>query len=565
MLSGYAVVCFVTLQIADVTFEPLGIDDVVLRAAIALMLIGVPVVAYLAWMFDVTPDAGIQKKPGGRPLLEAGVTLAALLLFGATVWWLLSPDRQAPATRSDSGPRANTVAVLPFADMSPAGDQAYFANGIAEQILNELAGLEALRVASRTSSFEVAQDRPVSEIGAALGVAYVLEGSVRREGERVRVTAQLIDAATGFNVWSKVFDREFKEIFAIQEEISKTVAGSLGVTFGADVNAFEGAGTQSVDAYESLLQGWTTGNPLLIRRAIDIDPDYAAAWSALGLMTASRMLVTAPESSPALIEEAVGYLSKALELDPNSAQSLSFYGTLRYAQKDWVEGAAFHQRARALSREPSMDFQYGNLLLRAGYIELGLEHHRLAQAQLPASVDMDVMEIEALLCAADFDAAARAIDAYPDGERRAYLELLLALNGSDAQKVRDSLALLEQAGYPVAAFARAAASGAPDELDVVSAVTTAQEDARPWPTKHRDLALLAAYFGAPEVAQSLLYDDLRFTPIRAQTLWLPIMQEVRRLSTFVDLLRELNLPAFYREQGSPDLCELDTDGAIRCR
>jgi TolB-like protein len=224
--------------------------------------------------------------PRGFRWTVIGVT-AALSIIGAALYLWRAPDRsETPA----AGPGPYAIAVLPFLDMSEQKDQAYFSDGVTEEILNRLAQAENLRVIARTSSFAVRNaNLDVPQIAERLEVSYVLEGSVRKAGGRVRITAQLIDAATNSHTWSRIYDRSVDDLFAVQDEIAVSVAAALqGTLAGSDMRQRTPA---SVEAYERFLQGefhynrrsaGDTGRATdYYRQAIALDPAYARAWAAL--------------------------------------------------------------------------------------------------------------------------------------------------------------------------------------------------------------------------------------------------------------------------------------------
>ncbi len=195
--AAYLAVAFVGLQLGEILFPAFDLGPGALRVLFAFFLALFPIVIAVSWVYDVTAhgltrtDAGTGGA-GPHPAILAGVVLSGLAL-GAAGWWTVrSVD---PAGVASSG--SSSIAVLPFVDMSEAGDQAYLGDGVAEEILNLLAGVDGLQVAARTSSFAFRENDDIREIGTRLDVAHVVEGSVRRSGDRVRVTAQLIDTTTG--------------------------------------------------------------------------------------------------------------------------------------------------------------------------------------------------------------------------------------------------------------------------------------------------------------------------------------------------------------------------------
>ncbi len=246
---------------------------------------------------------------------------------------------------SDPG-RARSVAVLPFTDMSPLGDQQYLADGVAEEVISHLAALEGLDVASRTESFFYRNEsRDLQGIARALNVSTILEGSVRKSDEDIRVTVQLIDVDSGYQLWSKNFDEKLEDIFQIQDEIAASVAGALGVQLGVGtINQFPGAGTRSFDAYEAFLKND-------FAEAIKLDPNYAAAWAAEGLRIAGTMWLNMPREAPAILKRAYLHTETALRLDPQSAQAHADFATMNYATMAWNRSEASYARALSMRRD----------------------------------------------------------------------------------------------------------------------------------------------------------------------------------------------------------------------
>src|SRR5512135_107884 len=241
-VSGvYLVVAWLAIQVADAVFEPLGMPAWSLKLVIVLAALGFPVACALAWAFDVSRK-GIELTP---PLPgDASPPLPAVAAV---------PALEIPA----AAPPAASVAILPFADMSPARDHEYFCDGIAEEIINALCCVRGLSVASRTSAFQFkGRSVDVREIGKALGVGAVLEGSVRKAGDRVRITAQLVSAADGYHLWSESYDRQLEDVFAIQSDIAQRLVRALRGALTPSENALiERGGTRNAEAYDFYLRG----------------------------------------------------------------------------------------------------------------------------------------------------------------------------------------------------------------------------------------------------------------------------------------------------------------------
>jgi TolB-like protein/Tfp pilus assembly protein PilF len=265
--------------------------------------------------------------------------------------------------------------VLPFVNMSPEPDNEFFSDGISEELLNVLARIPDLKVAARTSSFQFkGQNRDIAEIGRVLNVSNVLEGSVRKSGKRVRVTAQLIKVDDGFHLWSDNFDRELTDIFAIQDEIAAAIANAMRTTLNLSTGGTDNlTGTNSIEAYELYLQGmqnWHRRELSTLRRAeelflraIEIDPDFAKAHAGLALTYA---VVYDYASEPLTsyrpkVSEAGG---RALAIDPRSAEALAAVGAV---EPDPEKGALLLEQAIAINPSFATAYQwYGALKEIAG-------------------------------------------------------------------------------------------------------------------------------------------------------------------------------------------------------
>jgi adenylate cyclase len=320
----YVVAAWAILQVADITFEHLPVPDGSATLVIVLLLIGFPLALALAWAYELTPG-GLKRDQSEQA--EADAT-------------------QAPA--AETGPPDASVAVLPFMDMSPDRDQEYFCDGVAEEILNMLTQIRDLHVASRTSSFRFkGQAMDIAEIAHKLRVKTVLEGSVRKASDTLRISAQLIDAASGFQLWSGRYDRSTEDVLRIQEEIAHNIADVLEVRL---LPCCENAYTQNIDAYDYYLQGWTYFHRVgpknmamarhLFSKALEIDPGFAKAWAGLADSYAFEYLYYNPE--PENLREADGASIKALELSPSLAEThtsrafvLSLRGEVDLAEKEF--------------------------------------------------------------------------------------------------------------------------------------------------------------------------------------------------------------------------------------
>jgi serine/threonine protein kinase/tetratricopeptide (TPR) repeat protein len=288
------------------------------------------------------------------PKVATAGTLVVLMVVAAGVW--LWRDRAIPPAQPQS---TASIAVLPFADMSAEKNQEYFSDGLAEEILNKLARIPTLRVVARTSSFQFkGKTGDLRSVGDTLNASTILEGSVRKQGNRVRVTAQLIKAADGFHLWSDTYDREVTDIFAVQDDIAKAVTAALQVTLLGSASAVPAAPHKNIEAYNAVLQGRyfrdrggkedfekAAGH---FEHALELDPNYAAAWAGLAGVRrdqASFGYVLQDEG----VRQARDAVERALALDGNLAHAHVVIGTIKTLHDwDWAGAEASLQRALAL-------------------------------------------------------------------------------------------------------------------------------------------------------------------------------------------------------------------------
>jgi len=276
---AYAIAAWLLIEISATIFPLLRLPEWTATFVTVLLMIGFPVALILAWAFEVSPD-GVRKDKGtgrGKPMRRVAgrkfdFTIIALLLMtvGYFVYDKFWPDAEPQATRveatmpgtaklvqDESTDSPTTIAVLPFVNMSGSQENEYFSDGLTEEILSALAQLPQLRVTARTSSFYFkGQNIPIPEIAASLDVAHIVEGSVRRDGDRVRVTAQLIRASDGFHLWAENYDRTLDDVFAVQEDIAVTVARMLDIVLDDETRlAMRDAGIRDVDAFIAYQKG----------------------------------------------------------------------------------------------------------------------------------------------------------------------------------------------------------------------------------------------------------------------------------------------------------------------
>ena len=361
-LIAYGIAAFAVLQIIEPIMHGLHWPDEVLSYVVLALAAGFPIVVSLAWIFDV--NAGRIERAASASATPKGISVGFLLvgigLLAAApgvVWHFAvrhSAKSTAAAPAMDQQPPS--IAVLPFADMSPGKDQEYFSDGVAEEILNALAQVDGLKVAGRTSSFSFkGKTEDLRDIGQKLGVSAVLEGSVRRAGDHVRVTAQVIKVADGFHLWSQTFDRNLTDIFVVQDEVARAVASALKVQLlgKAEKRA------ANPEAYALFL----LGNDLVRKRpdrrpvveayekSVVIDPTFAPAWARLAIERWNLSSDAQDVVERAALARGVGSAAeRAIELAPDLPDSHLARGVLRLSYRwDWSGARDDFDRAVALA------------------------------------------------------------------------------------------------------------------------------------------------------------------------------------------------------------------------
>jgi len=385
---AYAVVTWLLLQVAETAVPLLRLPDWVSSFIfLVLAILFVPTLVF-AWAFELTPEGLKREKDVDRSRSITGhtgkkldyVTIAALVLVVAIVVGerVLFPDASPPAAVTAEAGEIS-IAVLPFADMSPNHDQDYFTDGITEEILNGLAKLRTMKVAGRTSSFAFkGRNEDLREIGAALGVQHVVEGSVRKDGNKLRITAQLIKVSDGFHLWSETYDRELRDVFAVQDEISAAIVSELqGSLFGKETSDST-ASDIDVATYEKYLEARTlisrrtnvslTEARALLEEIVAAAPNYAPGLASLAeavvLLEGTAFFSYGDLSAEEVRAIATPLLDRAIEIDPNLANAYAVRGLMLYHDRQWDEAEASLQRAVELN--PSLSNAWNWLSNTAG-------------------------------------------------------------------------------------------------------------------------------------------------------------------------------------------------------
>jgi len=583
---AYAAGAFALIQVLDIVGQRFGWPDVVVRTTILLLAIGFVLVLVLAWYHG---ERGTQRVTGTELLI-----LALVLAIGSAILWSFArtTTAAAPATASSASAQstkeaipipAKSIAVLPFTDLSPMHDQEYFSDGMAEEILNALAKVKDLKVTGRTSSFSFkGKNEDLRNIGKALSVANVLEGSVRKQGDKVRITAQLIEAESGYHLWSESYDGDLTDVFELQERIARAIAEQMNAMLsGEQQQRLVQVVTANPEAYTLYLQATGIFNrregarfPEAIaelEQAIALDPKFARAHSRLAAMHSLEPIYN-PSDSDRALAAAEREAALASELDPTLAEPYAALG-ISYGQtsRNSESRAAFE---RALAIDPhdlTANFWMGAALINTGYTASG-------NVAIDRVLALDPLMPNALLW--------RGIQYYYAGDlahaepmlRRAAevglahsglgMHLVLAAHGDSAsaiKKLAEGLRALG-AGMPASAPDVIAEGVYGDGVAHAKAVAMIEEylaTKPPFVSGVVPYALLQ--LGAARRALAVAAEDHTSNDsIYLHMLWSPAEHEARSTPEFQALLKRLGLADLWNRYGAPDVCRLQSSGTYAC-
>lgn len=408
----YLVGAWLLTQVASTVLPMFGAPDWLPRSVVILLALGFLPALIFSWVFELTPQ-GLKRDDDVRPeesiapqtarrmdrLIIAVLVLA--LGYFAFDKFVLTPRRDAArvAAESTSTVDARSLAVLPFVNMSGDAANEYFSDGISEEILNVLARTPELHVAARTSSFSFkGKTLEVPEIARALNVRMVLEGSVRKQEDRIRITAQLIDAKTGFHLWSQTYDRKLQDIFAIQDEIAKAIGNELEVKLVRPADASKtSVGTTNLAAYDLYLRGialWQMRRGDALWQAIDLfekaaatDPEFAQAYAGQALVYAVVADYSGRISYAESLTHGKDFAERALALDPTLPEPYAALGSIANSENRRATADALLRRAIALRPSFATAYQWrGTLLMGNGDLAGGLASLEKASSLDPRSL-----------------------------------------------------------------------------------------------------------------------------------------------------------------------------------
>jgi TolB-like protein/Tfp pilus assembly protein PilF len=618
----YAVVGWVLLQIANMLESAIGLPDWFDGMVVAALIIGFPVAILLAWAYELTAE-GVKRTEAATgettytssSRLEVAIVAGLAIVIGMGVWQQITKpetvhiagenpaaSEASNATGSNAAPallvapvrlvNAASIAVLPFADLSPDKDQEYFSDGISEEILNVLVGVDGLSVASRTSAFRFkGESKSIPTIASELKVAHVLEGSVRKAGETIRITAQLIRAEDDVHLWSDTYDRELTvaSIFEIQDDIAEQIVASLSETLvdaGLTLNSRVAPLIDNFDAYELYQQATNLGGDLnkgfilkqidLLEQATAIAPGFAEAWSRLALYY-SVLPGWSPEYDIDEMQvKAMSAVEKSLALKPDSPYAMSARGRIHASSKNWAAAMPDLQRGvEGLPYEQEMHFNLGLVLLMQGYAKDSLAHLKIATELDPANGFNFMFYGMALAADGQLDAALQNLAQSYVLDYRGSVELELAtihrLRG-DRDAYRYAVAnMMERANYADLAEYVIQVRLSPEE-DRVQVIERFWQVAEELGYDQSEILQRTAVWGEGGIAfadaVAFGHDEVlavKWPSAALAFIWgTALGSDGRKTDGFKEMMRIAKLPAYWRENGWPDKCRPAGDNDFVC-
>jgi TolB-like protein/Tfp pilus assembly protein PilF len=588
----YAVAAWVLLQVAGLLFPMLSVPDWGQRLLLGLLLLGFPLAVVVAWIYELTPE-GLKRssevQPGGAVNAAAGrrldqVTIGLVLLaIGLILADRFMPERATPdhaaATATDAStpstaqsgapatPTTRSIAVLPFVNLSGDPADEYFSDGLAEELMNSLTRIDGLKVAARTTSFQYKnRTGDVAEIASQLRVAHILEGSVRRSGSRVRVTAQLIKASDGYHLWSESYDRELQDIFEVQSDIAGRIAEKLRVELVPRPT------TSDTAAFDLLLQarhllGQRNEQALresrkLLEQALERDPQYAAAWSALAVVL-NLVPVYASGQPEKTFESAEKAARRAMELDPAMAEPVTVLASLNEMRGDWVEADRLYEKALALDPEdPTSQYWHAVMLVRAGYLVEAGPHLQRALALDPTNGAMHRWHGMQLGAQGQFEPALAEVAKAEELRSVAFADVVRGLirlaQGDGPGAVESWNRHFQRRGIRTRApqlvvEALADPRGRPAAL-------AATDDLPPDEFVFHSSVILGDADRAARVVQKLE----RGTDVMDNVMWWELARPLRKTQDFHRLARAVGLEQLWRVRGWPDKCRPQGADSYTC-
>ena len=587
---AYGAIAWAVTEASSVVLPALRVPEWAMTFIVIFLMAGFPIAMVLAWVFDVGPE-GIQRTepmaqsaPAAQVKLRLAYAVAVLACMAALGYVLYERG----LGRAHAGEPHDSIAVMPFANLSGDPSKDYFSDGMSEELLNLLARVPGLQVASRTSSFAYkARDVDVRQIGRELGVETVLEGSVRQSGGQVRITAQLIDAETGFHLWSETYERQLADIFQVQDDIAKAIVEKLRIELApADQQLAQRqkAPTQDVEAYELYLQGravWKRRGEENLLRAIDLyqkalglDPGFARAHAALASAYVVLPGYTKEEGDEEKIRPlAVASARQALSIDPNIGEAHAVLAQINAQRGNLLDAESGFFFAISLEpNEPTPHQWYSLLLAQVGRIGAALEQARRAHDLDPASPVIAANLANMYLMAGQDEEALRLNRLANDlgiSKKNTGIEAVVAMRRGQWAEARRLIAL--QDGLPEAIRPQAARYvDAVADPKLVPQVVAEMRAVDPAVVPQLELIQPYMHLGQLDLVYGMLFKSLDEDPMAwskdwtLEHAWTAEGKAFRQDPRFGELARRMGIVDYWKQYGFPDGCRAGDDTPIAC-
>jgi adenylate cyclase len=577
--AAYAVVAWLLLQLVNNVAPVLDLPVWVARSFVLLLVIGFPVALFFAWMRELPPaEAAPARASNDRlnwALIGALVVVIALTSYQQLARGDAEPDQIVQASVAEarqaslSSSTAISVAVLPLANLSGDTDQEYFSDGMTDEISRALVKIPDLRVVARTSAFQFkGKNADARAIGETLGATHLIEGSVRKAGNQLRISVDLVKAADGVTVWSNKYDRELKDVFAIQEDIARAIATAFGMQVGLRSGTQRSADRLDDPAIHELYlrargqlrvrdtvsRFGLTYLEEVVARAPNFAPGWALLSQSLRVKLVGQPQLEGTETYDSVSQRAVDAARKAIELDPELAEGYAALAAIRSTQTEWAEALDLNRKALALDPDNPEVLQGSRTILRRlGYLKeaMRVSEHLTAVEPLVGVYTRITGEIQ---LANGLSTGARTM-ARSREQMEVEGELLnIRVNTIFASAQAHEGRLAEAADTLLKGVPEK--NGPFDARHVEAAVQVLRAAAQkqqppPLPAFNSELNFVYIYAGVPERMLEWWEQDADGAISRA---WWPLPSSVRQTERFKALLRKSDLVDYWRANGWPDLC-----------
>jgi TolB-like protein/Flp pilus assembly protein TadD len=575
--AAYAVLAWLLLQIVNNVAPILDLPPWVARAFLLAFIVGLPVALFFAWMRELAPSDATGARASTSKIDYALMAAVVLVIALVSYQQLVPSIGSGAATQATVSPPAGTqnpaagisIAVLPFANLSDEREQEFFSDGMTDEIMTALAKIQKLSVVARESAFQYKGERnDMRVVGQALNAQYLINGSVRRAGNRVRITAQLVRSNDGVGLWTDNYDRELTDIFAIQEEIAQAIAGALSVPLGLQQGQqLVSSRTGDLDSYQQHLRARallrannTDAAVALLEPLVARDRNYAPAWALLALAYTQARFRADRASSPddarriwlPALDKSEQAAIEAVRADPSYAGGYARLGAVARFRGDWAASDDLRRQALMLDpSDPETLQSYSQGIANAGRLREALRLAEQLRAVEPFVPGFSITTAVALRQNGQSQAAIRILESLPLDAQAAYRNTTLAEAYAAAGRYSEAADTLLAIPEDSTEVSRQTLLDAARLLRSAPANASAPETL----PSLEGLTFVYWHVGAPERLIESWERRLEFLgALQNQDMWYSEYAPLRKTDRFKTLMRNAGLLDYWRARGWPDLC-----------